>query len=108
MPITDRKTFEDCGRLVMTQRPLDVFEADDWRFLAQPRVESQWFERKAHPPDRPPRDLKTFRTDRMARPICGFANSNPGIGGLLVIGIADGGQVHGVDRFGLEYQNELM
>ena len=75
----------------MSRKPSEIYATNDWNFLAQPKVESQWFECKAHPPSRTPRGLKEFVYDNIARPICGFANSNPDVGGLLVIGIGVGG-----------------
>jgi hypothetical protein len=91
-----------------TPRPREVYEANNWRFLTQTILEGQWFERKAHPAGQSPKDVKGFRYDRVARTIVAFANSNPDVGGLLVVGIADGGEIIGIDWCGLSYQNEIL
>ena len=92
----------------MSRKPFEVYTANAWAFLAQPKVEGQWFERKAPPSSQPPRGLRDFVYDRIARTICGFANSNPDVGGLLVIGIGDQGELHGIDRHGTDYVNTLL
>ena len=92
----------------MSQKPYEIYATNDWQFLAQPNVEGQWFERKAHPPSRSPRGLRDFVYERVARTICGFANSNPDVGGLLVIGIGDEGVIHGIDRLGTGYANTIL
>jgi predicted HTH transcriptional regulator len=91
----------------MTHRPFEVYATSDWRFLTQPKIEGQWFERKAHLPTQQPANLKEFRY-QIARTICGFANSNPDVGGLLVIGIGDGGELRGIDRLGQDYANIIL
>jgi predicted HTH transcriptional regulator len=92
----------------VSHKPYDIYTTNDWRFLTQPKIENQWFERKAHEPSHPPRDLRNFVYRRIARTICAFANSNPDIGGLLVIGIGDRGELHGIDRFGTDYANTIL
>ena len=92
----------------MSRKPSEVYATNDWNFLAQPKVEGQWFERKAHPPSQTPRGLRDFVRDRVAPTLCGFANSNPDVGGLLVIGIGDQGELHGIDRHGTDYINTLL
>ena len=92
----------------MSRKPSEVYATNDWNFLAQPKVEGQWFERKAHPPSQSPRGLRDFVRDRVAPTLCGFANSNPDVGGLLIIGIGDHGELHGIDRHGTDYVNTLL
>lgn len=92
----------------MSRKPFAIYATSDWHFLAQPKVEGQWFERKAHPPSHSPRGLRDFVYERIARTICGFANSNPDVGGLLVVGIGDAGELHGIDRHGPDYVNALL
>lgn len=92
----------------MSRKPYEIYTTNDWQFLTQPQVEGQWFERKAHPPPQPPRGLRDFIRDSIARTICGFANSNPDVGGLLGIGIGNGGEGHGIDRFGTDYANTIL
>ncbi len=92
----------------MTPKPFEIYTNQDWKYLRQPKVEGQWFERKAQPIGRPPKDLRRFKYDNIARPICGFANSNPDVGGLLVIGISDTGEVIGIDQFGEDYLNSIL
>lgn len=88
--------------------PHEVYETEDWRFVAQPKVEGQWFERKAHAVSHPPKELKTFVYEKVARTVVGFANSNPDKGGLLVIGVGDHGEVVGIDRLGVDYPNVIL
>ena len=52
----------------MSRKPSEIYATNAWDFLAQPKVESQWFERKAHPPSQPPRGLRDFVRDRVAPP----------------------------------------
>ena len=92
----------------MSRKPSEIYATNAWDFLAQSKVEGQWFERKAHLPSQPPRGLRDFIYDRVARPLCGFANSNPDVGGLLVIGIGDDGELRGIDGFGPDYVNTLL
>jgi len=92
----------------MSLKPSEIYAMSDWHFLTQPKVEGQWFERKAHPPSHPPRGLRDFVYERIARTMCGFANSNPDVGGLLVFGIGDAGELHGIDRHGTDYINTLL
>jgi predicted HTH transcriptional regulator len=91
----------------MSRKPSEIYATNDWACLVQPNIEGQWFERKAHPPSYPPRGLREF-VERVARTLCGFANSNPDAGGLLVIGIGDAGELHGIDRHGPGYVNTLL
>ena len=92
----------------ISHKPYELYTTNDWRSLIQPKIENQWFERKAHDPSRQPRDLRDFIHQRIARTICAFANSNPDVGGLLVIGIGDRGELHGIDRFGTDYANTIL
>ena len=92
----------------MSRKPSEIYTTNDWGFLAQPKVEGQWFERKAHPPSHLPSRLRDFVYERIAHTLCGFANSNPDIGGLLVIGIGDTGELHGIDRHATDYVNILL
>ena len=91
-----------------SHKPYELYENNDWRFLTRPKIENQWFERKAHDPSRQPGDLRNFIRQRIAPTICAFANSNPDVGGLLVIGIGDRGELHGIDRFGTDYANTIL
>jgi predicted HTH transcriptional regulator len=91
----------------MTRKPYEIYTTSDWKFLAQPKIEGQWFERKSHSPNHTPSNLKEFRF-QLSRGICGFANSNPDVGGLLVIGIGNNGELHGLDGFGSEYINNVL
>lgn len=91
----------------MSQKPFDIFTNGDWHFLTQPKLEGQWFERKGHPPNRHPSGLKEFR-QKIAHTLCSFANSNPDVGGLFVIGVGDSGELYGVDRLGTDYLNTVL
>src|SRR5438034_8891239 len=91
----------------MTSKPYDVYTNAQVALLTATGIESQWFERKAHPPDRAPTGLREF-VQHIAETICGFANNNPEVGGLFVVGVADNGEVHGVDRLGTDYTNRIL
>jgi predicted HTH transcriptional regulator len=92
----------------MSRKPSEIYATNDWGFLVQPNIEGQWFERKAHPPAHPPKGLRDFVQERIARTICACANSNPDVGGLLVIGAGDNGELYGIDRHGTHYVNTLL
>lgn len=91
----------------MNRKPLDIYTSGDWKYLLQPRVEGQWFERKGHPPTRQPSGLREFR-EKIARTICGFANNNPDVGGLFVVGVGDNGELYGIDQHGTDYLNTVL
>jgi predicted HTH transcriptional regulator len=91
----------------MNKKPLDVYITEDWRFVTQPKLEGQWFERKAHPTTRTPSNLKEFK-EKIARTICGFANSNSDTGGLFVVGLGNRGELYGVDHHGTDYLNTIL
>jgi predicted HTH transcriptional regulator len=91
----------------VNRKPFDIYSADDWSYLTQPRVEGQWFERKGHPPTRTATNLREFR-EKIAHTICGFANNNPDVGGLFVVGIGDAGELYGIDPHGPDYLNKIL
>lgn len=89
------------------RKPHDVFTTGAWQWLTGPDVEVQWFERKAHPVNRVPKDLSDFK-EHIAEAVCGFANSNPDAGGLFVLGIGNRGEPLGIDRHGTPYLNSIQ
>jgi len=90
------------------RKPYEVFSSSDWQFLTASKLEGQWFERKAHVAGQPPSGLKNFVRDKIAATVCGFANSNPEVGGLFVLGIDNLGGVVGVNAFGEDYLNTVL
>jgi predicted HTH transcriptional regulator len=72
------------------------FEHPDWNVLTAPRIEGQWYERKA-----------SSEPEKIAEAISAFANSNPD-GGLLVLGLENNGQIRGLDYLGQDKISQLQ
>lgn len=92
----------------MMKKPFQVYTENDWQYFTKEHFEGQWFECKAHPINKTPSGLKSFCKGKIAGRICSFANSNPDVGGLLIIGIDDEGKVVGIDQHGQSYINEIL
>ena len=61
----------------MSRKPSEVYAINDWDFLAQPKVEGQWFERKAHPPSQSPKGELHFEDEPAT--LCSDQDLEPGI-----------------------------
>lgn len=76
--------------------PKEQYNNPDWELLSAYKIEGQFFERKV-----------TADNDKIAEAISAFANSNPE-GGLIVLGIEDGGVIKGLDHLGTDKISQLQ